>query len=557
MPLILHSAAAENRFQISNYDPVCNIDHEKILLFDGDTTIEGDMDAEWVSRTLEAAGESPDDSGLLVIVNGNLTVTGDIRFSDYRPALLVLGDLHCHVLKSGDESIHISGNATIKYAYYGYYNDGSISIAGKTTVPYVLNSDHHSDLTPVDSVLINVYSDDDDFFEYDFTQKDLAEVILPELMKDSFSLNVWAFIDKLKTGASPFKPGATTPRQAAADRLAQLVGTDPLSVTELDLTNQKFTAFPGSITALKNLRKLTLSENRIKTIPVEINSLEHLEELYLKNCALESIALHADHTLRVLDVSQNRALTGLPELRHLQVLNIDYNQLHLTQPLPSLEEIGMYACYTDGNDPAPFPTVLLQSRQLRKLDLRQNRFRSLPVELTLLPLEEILWTDSTSETPLPDFSACTTLKRLVLSKSFAAWRHMVFNIPTLEYLKLDRNGEEKEFFDADMLDMWKEMAADEPEKYDYLLELLENKQLEADGRYSVISRQGISTEQLQQLSRLPNLTYLDLGWNKLETLPESLYGLTKLTYLNLKLNKLSPEEQEKVKTVFKDAEVHF
>lgn len=557
MPLILTHEAAEKRFQISKYDPVNVISNDQVLLLDGDTTIHGDLDPAWVSRTLEEAGENPDYDGLLIIVNGHLTVDGDIRFSDYRPSLLVLGDVHCHVLKSGNELIHITGNAHIQYAYYGYYNDGSICIAGKTHVPYVLNADHHSDLKPVDSILINVYSDYEDYFVYDYTQKDLEHVIVPALMKDSLSLDIWAFIGHLKAGLSPFKPGAKTQKQAAEERLAQLIETDPLSFTTLDLTDQKFRSFPTGITALKNLRVLTLSANKITSIPASIAALENLEELYLKDCALESIDIGALHQLRVLDISQNGRLKNLPGLPNLQVLKMDHNDLPITEPMPSLQEISMYACCTDGDSPAAFPAVLLQSKQLRKLDIRQNRFASLPHALTQLPLEEILWTDSTCATPIPDFSASKTLKKLVISKCYGQWRHVVFNISTLEHLQIDRNNEEKQFFDEELLSLWQEMIIAEPEKYGHFASLMENKQPEPDGGYSVTLRQGITTQQLEELAKLPHLTFLDLSWNKLEKLPESLYGLTKLVYLDLRHNQLSAAEKERVSNTFKAAEVLF
>jgi len=567
MPVILSQEQAEERFQISNYDPINAMHHERVLLFEGDTDIPGDLNPDWVSHTLREIGEADDIGELLILINGNLNVSGDIAFSDYRPSLLVLGNVSCDVLKSADECMCITGDATIKYAYYGYYNDGTITIHGITRVPYVLNSDHASQINPEGAILINVYSDHDDFFEYDYTTKDLPAVLVAEVLDKGEWIKVWPFINMLKAGKSPFIPGAKTPRQAFEEKLEKLISESPLAVTELSLSEQKFKVFPSSLTALRNLRKLDISDNILKTIPDSIGDLELLEELHINKCALESIspAIGKLKNLRVLNISGNLELTTLPDtirqLSNLQTLNLDHTAITFSDAfagLHNLEEISMYSCFNDAEAPAAFPMVLTQLKKLRKLDIRKNRFQSLPTELTQLKyLEEISWTDSRTESPLPDFSQCTSLKKLNISRSFSPWKNIVFNIPTLEYLRIDRNKEEKEFFDADMLALWEQMAAEDPEQYAHLPEMIKHKQLEPDGRYSLITKTGITMEDLEKLSRLPNLKYLDLSFNGLTALPDSLYALTKLEHLNLANNKLSAEQKEKVTNAFKQTELIF
>jgi Leucine-rich repeat (LRR) protein len=567
MPLILSPEQAEDRFQISKYDPIGAISTDRILFFDGDTNIAGDLTPEWVVRTLQEAGVADDIGDLLILINGDLNVNGDIVIGDYHPSLLVLGDVSCDVLQSADECIHITGNATIKYAYYGYYNDGSITVGGITKAPYIINSDHHSDISPEGGVLINVYSDHDDFFEYDFTAKDLPDVLVPEVLDNAERLDVWQFIDLLKAGRSPFRPGAKTPKRVFEERLEKLISDSPLEVTELDLSEQKFKVFPSGLAALKNLRKLDLSKNVLKDIPNTIGSLEQLEELKVNDCALASLspAIGNLKNLRILEISRNRELTTLPDtigqLSKLQRLEIDYipmNFSHFFGDLTDLEEVGMYSCYTDGEQPAVFPKELTQWKKLRKLDLRKNRFQALPEELTQLPLlEELLWTDSITRSPLPDFSLSKSLKTLVISRCFPQWKNIVFNITTLEHLQIDRNKEEKQYFDENTLAIWKRMAVEQPGKFAHLSSVIENKQLEDDGRYSTLIRSGITPKDLEGLERLPNLKYLDLSFNALKILPDSLYTLSRLEYLNLESNKLSDEEKEKVAEVFKHVKLIF
>lgn len=553
MPLILTSQEAEARFRISNYDPINALHYDNILLFETSTSLSGDFNTDWIRHAWQAAGaKTPDIGNLLVVVNGDLHVTGDIVFNDYLPSLLILGNVTCHVLQSADECMHITGDAKIRYAYYGYYNDGTITIAGKTQTPYVLNSDHDSQIKPEGATLINVYSDDDDFFEYDYTVKDLPEVMVPEVLDNMGHLKVWSFISLLKAGKSPFKEGAKTRKQVFEEKLEKLLQEDPLAMTELDLSDQKLKTFPAGLVALQNLKVLKLSDNALKVIPDDIGQLTQLEELYLNTCALSSISPAIGHlkNLRVLELNSNRDLTTLPgtiaQLHQLQRLKIDYINLDFSSfRLPeNLEEISMYSCFTD----AIFPAQLAQLKNLKKLDLRKNSFQSMP----LLPyLEELHWTDSSTESPLPDFSQCKSLKKLVISKDFNGWKNIVFNITSLEYLRIDRNKEDKQYIEEDMMSIWKEMAAEDPKKFAFLSKAVK----EPDGRYSILIRKGVTPEELEGLARLTHLKHLDLSFNHLKTLPDSVYGLSTLEYLDLEYNQLSEAEKEKINHVFKHATV--
>src|SRR5262245_9515011 len=146
-PKILSKEELSAQFDLSRYE-VGNLDSDRILFYDGDTTITGDLDRDWASAMLKEMGEDASVDDVLIMINGNLTVEGHIVIGDHHPLLLVLGNVSCDVLQSGDETIHITGDAHIKHAFFGYYNDGSIFIEGKTYVPYVLNSDHHAAINP-------------------------------------------------------------------------------------------------------------------------------------------------------------------------------------------------------------------------------------------------------------------------------------------------------------------------------------------------------------------------------------------------------------------------
>ena len=61
----------------------------------------------------------------------------------------------------------------------------------------------------------------------------------------------------------------------------------------------------------------------------------------------------------------------------------------------------------------------------------------------------------------------------------------------------------------------------------------------------------------ESIGELVNLQKLDLGYNKLKKLPESIKNLKKLKLLKLERNKLSEEEQAKIKEWLPDTRILF
>src|ERR1044072_1128273 len=269
-PKLLSQEEISPRFDMSPYDIIGSCSYDAILFFDGDTTIDGNLDQDAVRTFLKELNSDQDVSDMLVMINGNLSVSGVVGMGDYSPHLLVLGSIHCEVLYSGDDTMFITGDAHVKYAYYGYYNDGTITVEGTTYVPYVLNSDHHSAIKPEGAILINVYSDHNDFFEYDYTNEVLEEVVVPAVLDDKGEFNFWNFIEVVKQGLSPFKEGVKPLRIQYEEELERITSGNIDAVEELDWSDKKLKAFPASLARLKKLKKLNLSKNIITEIPALI-----------------------------------------------------------------------------------------------------------------------------------------------------------------------------------------------------------------------------------------------------------------------------------------------
>jgi len=203
LEIISHKEAIE-RFDLNKYHPFVELDASVVLVMNGDTHIKEDLDS-WYMRVLE--GNSEYDGTLMIIVNGTLIVDGIATGKeDCNAHLLVLGDLHCEILRSYDEFTHITGNAFVKYIYDGNYNSGSITIKGVTDVPFLLNSNHSSEIKPSEKTVSICYSGDDGFFEYDLTEEGFEEALIAEIYNDG-NFNIDAFYAVVKSGASPFVEG--------------------------------------------------------------------------------------------------------------------------------------------------------------------------------------------------------------------------------------------------------------------------------------------------------------------------------------------------------------
>lgn len=567
-PKLLTQQEINERFDMSPYDIIGDYKYDSILLFDGDAIIDGDLDQDQVECILKELKQERSLSSFLVMVNGNLTVNGRVGFGDYNPHLLVLGSVHCEVLYSSDDTMFITGDAHVKYAYYGYYNDGSIMVEGNTYVPYVVNSDHHSAINPRGAILINAYSDHNDFFEYDYTRGVLEESVVPAALGDDGGFDAWNFIEVVRGGQLPFKEGVKPLRLMYEEELERITGGNTDTVEELDWSDKKLKAFPPSLAKLKKLKKLNLSKNIIAEIPAIIGELENLEELNLSDCKIQTIdeAIGKLKKLRILNLSSNYHLNAFPEamgeLNELQVIKMDYVSTPLPESLTKLEkleELRMYQCYNNKDNVAPFPEVITKLKNLKHFDFRENLIKELPVSLeNVQTLESFIWTGGRTQSPVfPDFRRFPSLKKLVISRKFNSWKNRIFELPALEHLEIDRNKEEKQRFTQDMLDMWIGMAEEQnDEKFKKQIQWMqENKITEPNGQFSVITAPGMSWEDLTDINKLHHLRYLDLSFNDLPALPETFYELKKLTYLDVRYNKFSQEEQEKINKTFGDAEI--
>uniref|UniRef100_A0A9R1SES8 Leucine rich repeat containing 40 n=2 Tax=Cyprinus carpio TaxID=7962 RepID=A0A9R1SES8_CYPCA len=142
--------------------------------------------------------------------------------------------------------------------------------------------------------------------------------------------------------------------------LGQLVNLD-----DLDLSDNHLMDIPESLANLKNLVKLNLFCNKLKSLPPAISEMKNL---------------------RMLDCSRNQ-LESIPpvlaQMESLEQLYLRHNKLHFLPKLPCCKTLKELHC---GNNQIEILEAdhLKHLSALSLLELRDNKVKSLPEEITLL-----------------------------------------------------------------------------------------------------------------------------------------------------------------------------
>ncbi|XP_072806446.1 malignant fibrous histiocytoma-amplified sequence 1 isoform X1 [Vicugna pacos] len=189
-------------------------------------------------------------------------------------------------------------------------------------------------------------------------------------------------------------------------------------LTELDVSHNRLSVLGAEVvSALRELRKLNLSHNQLPSLPAQLGALVHLEELDVSfnrlthlpdslSCLSRLRTLDVDHNqltvfprqllqlvaLEELDVSSNR-LRGLPEdisaLRALKILWLSGAELG-TLPSGFCELASLESLMLDNNGLQALPAQFSRLQRLKMLNLSSNLFEEFPAALLpLAGLEEL------------------------------------------------------------------------------------------------------------------------------------------------------------------------
>ncbi|MED6181649.1 hypothetical protein PIB30_021242 [Stylosanthes scabra] len=172
----------------------------------------------------------------------------------------------------------------------------------------------------------------------------------------------------------------------------------------LDLYESTFETLPGSISKLKHLRYLSLSNNRrIRRLPESICTLQNLEELHLRGCIeLETLPKKIRNLISIRFMSITTKQSVLPE--------DDFAKLGL------LEELDIYHC-----DSLESSFVGVKLPVLRRLRIKRCKsLKSLPLDTHHFPQLEQLVVDECDNFELSKvhekMNSTLSLKTLFFSK---------------------------------------------------------------------------------------------------------------------------------------------
>ncbi|GIG59871.1 hypothetical protein Lfu02_42430 [Longispora fulva] len=528
-------------------------DCDDVLLFDGDLTLDGDfLDA--VDEFL--AGDAVD----LIVVTGDLTVSGRIALYEDRPGLYVGGRTRAETLEGGAAEIHLHDGA-FTHLVYGEYRDGALR-TGTVDTPWVIDFDHEMVVDAPGACWVDAYGDAE---HADFDRQGIVDAFVPEVVDpEDGELRLEELLDRLRDGLPVLRPGARTATEAVGEHVSRALADRS---EHLDLTGHKLREFPVEVLRMPWLRTLILDGNPIGELPAELGTLARLEYLSVCHCGLtalpESISDLAG--LRVLRLAGNKigdgavltlpeAVGRLAELRELDISGMSGGPVRATpwrgvpgvaplilpdtfgglvglrrltadqtnvvfpesaHGLTGLEEVSMAS--TMGGYLTVLPEAVTTFPNLRRLDLSGNFFTAVPDSLLRLTrLEELDLSGSLSlvTVPLPDLGRLPALRVL----GFSGHTHDR-GVPELAYTFL------RQLFDMALATL---------------------EELRVD-RWGTDDRRGqLTPGHLAGIGTFRRLRTVDLSFNRLEDLPAEFDTLPELADVDLRYNRLPPAVRERV-----------
>nr|XP_033772798.1 leucine-rich repeat-containing protein 40 [Geotrypetes seraphini] len=333
------------------------------------------------------------------------------------------------------------------------------------------------------------------------------------------------------------------------DQIPECIGQFQ-SLEELDLSNNRLATIPNSFSCLTALVRLNLSNNKLKTLPAEITGMKSLKQLDCTSNLLENI------------------LPELAGMSSLEQLYLRKNKLHCLPELPScklLKELHV------GNN----QIEMLRSEHLKHLtslvvlELRDNKLKSLPEEVTLLQdLERLDLTNNDIGSLPSSLGMLSNLKFLALDGNpLRGIRRDIMNRGTQEFLKYLRSRIQVAEDTADDVEHSTTAMTLPSESRVNMHNIMTLKALQYSEKQAIsvpdeifnalgnsqITAVNFSKNQLMEVPKRivelkDTVCDVNLGFNKLTSISMELCMLQKLTYLDLRNNFLIvlPDELEAV-----------
>ncbi|XP_036898449.1 leucine-rich repeat-containing protein 40 isoform X4 [Sturnira hondurensis] len=340
-------------------------------------------------------------------------------------------------------------------------------------------------------------------------------------------------------------------------------GFEQLSnLEDLDLSNNHLTTVPVSFSSLFNLVRLNLSSNQLKNLPAEISGMKRLKHLDCNSNLLETIPseLAGMESLELLYLQRNklRFLPAFPSCKLLKELHVGENQIEMlgAEHLKHLNSILVLDLRDNKLKSVPNEITLLQS--LERLDLSNNDISSLPyslgkLHLKLLALEgnpmrtirreiinkgtqEVLkYLRSKIKDDGPSQNDSVIETAMTLPSESRVNVHAIITLKILDYSDKQTTLIPDEVFDAVKSNIITSINFSKNQLCEIPKRILELKDMASDVNLSFNKLSFISSE----LCMLQKLTFLDLSNNQVGSVdPGKLKTMESLITLDLQNNDL-------------------
>jgi len=358
-----------------------------------------------------------DDDGDNVLVTGDLQLEGSIINTrvDTGRFLVVTGSLNAKNIIAGGSEIYVFGDATVANAIFGHYNDGTLSIGGRTKARAILISHHDCQFEGgTDGLEIDLRRDS---VSPDF---ELPDILSNEFIEPEGYVDEDALIKAILSGKKFLKKRAQTEKEKVKALIRELV---PQGATEIDLSGKNLSAFPEELTSFSSLRSLDLSGNRISSLPPDIGKLRNLEVLNIYGNRIDSVPREFGQLKNLRKLLARKGFKSFPEV---------------IGELENLEELEISGIFRTRGDKLPeFPLAVTKLRKLKKLDVCDNAFKAIPKEILNLENLEELNLEASVIKSIADFSKFKNLRTLRFNGCARELLPQVFRATSLEHLYLE------------------------------------------------------------------------------------------------------------------------
>ncbi|XP_070602237.1 leucine-rich repeat-containing protein 40 [Erythrolamprus reginae] len=312
-----------------------------------------------------------------------------------------------------------------------------------------------------------------------------------------------------------------------------------INLVRLNLSSNQLKNLPKEISAMKSLRQLDCTKNFLETIPPELGSMASLEQLYLRRnklCYLPDF--HSCTYLKELHVGENQIeilrAEQLKYLNSLCVLELRDNRLKsLPDEITLLQ--GLERLDLSNNDISNLPCKLGNLSQMKFLALEGNPLRAIRRDILQKGTQEILKylrskiQDDEIINPNGEFP----MTAMTLPSQSKINMHAITALKTLDYSEKQAVVIPDEVLNAvgdnpvSTVNFSKNNLTEIPAR------IVELKESVSDINFSFNKLSSVSLE----LCMLHRLTHLELRNNILTSLPDEIEALAKLRTINLAFNR--------------------